>query len=67
VINATRAGELFRDFTRSRQNAVLGWPDESLYSTEDIAYFKMLEADRMRGRVQIEGTILNLSDLPESS
>ena len=64
-MNSLRASELRRDFVRSRQNAVLGWPDRSVYHAEDIAYFEMLEAERVAGRVEIEGHILTLEEMPE--
>lgn len=47
-----------RDFIRSRQNAALGWPSLDVYNAEDIEYFKMLERDRMSGKIEIEGKIL---------
>lgn len=54
--------ELRRDFVRSRQNALLGWPERSCYRAEDIAYFEMLEGERVAGRIEIEGKILTLED-----
>lgn len=50
-----RAAQLFRSFVRSRQDALLGWPDRSLYNDEDLAYFDTLEVERSAGRLQIEG------------
>ncbi len=61
------ADELRRDFIRSRQNALIGWPSPDLYRPEDFAYFAMLEAERLAGRIEIQGTILALEDLPEPS
>ena len=61
-----RAQELMRDFVRSRQNAALGWPDDSLLHEEDRNYLRMLETERIAGRLQIQGTILRLEDLPEA-
>ena len=60
-----RSQELIRDFLRSRQNAVLGWPDVSLYHEEDRASFRTLEAERIAGRIQVEGKILTVEELPE--
>jgi hypothetical protein len=57
------AQELRRDFVRSRQSYVLGWPDSPDYSAEDCAYIEMLEAERIAGRIQIDGTILEMSEV----
>lgn len=48
-----RSKNLLADFTHFRH--VIGWPDASVYTTEDLAYFDMLEAERLAGRVEIDG------------
>ena len=58
-----RAQELHRDFVRSRQNAVFGFPDSKAYNAEDIAYFEMLEAERVAGRLEIEGSIVTMEEI----
>lgn len=61
-----RAQELIRDFIRSRHNwDLFGWPSPPLYTVEDVNHLRMLETERISGRVQIEGKIVTIADYPE--
>jgi hypothetical protein len=65
TLTLLRAQELYRDFVRSRQNGAIGWPDQAAYSESDLRYFQTLEAERLAGRLEIEGRIVSLSEYPE--
>lgn len=65
-MNRCKREELYRDFVRSRQNwDLFGWPTEPTYTAADLSYFRTLEAERLVGRLQIEGRIAVLADYPE--
>lgn len=56
-LNPLRAQELIRDFIRFRQAAPGGWPGDA-YGPEDKAYFDMLEAERIAGRLEVQGEVI---------
>jgi hypothetical protein len=58
-----RAGELYRDFVHGRQFEAFGWPDANLYKAEDMRYFRMLERERLAGRLAIQGPITTKADI----
>lgn len=62
AVNRARVQEFYRDFVRFRQNAFLGWPDPTVYSEKDLRYFDTLEAERLTGRLKIEGEVKTLAD-----